>query len=70
MLVDDADLLDEVLSETPSYSTDLKALVLRMIHQQRGDLDRVASQTGLAKSTLYGWLAEWNQGQRTEKKKA
>lgn len=34
MRVDDADLLDEVLAETPSYSPDLKALVLRMIHQQ------------------------------------
>jgi transposase-like protein len=69
MRVDDADLLDEVLTETPSYSTDLKALVLRMIHQQQGNLDAVASQTGLANSTLYGWLAEWNQDKRTEKKK-
>lgn len=70
MRVDDADLLDEVLAETPSYSTDLKALVLRMIHQQQGDLDVVAGQTGLPKSTLYGWLAEWNQGERIAKKKA
>lgn len=70
MRVDDADLLDEVLAETPSYSPDLKALVLRMIHQQQGDLDVVARQTGLSKSTLYSWLAQWNLGQRTAKKKS
>jgi len=69
MRVDDADLLTEVLSETPSYSTDLRALVLRMVHQQQGDVESVAAQTGLPKSTLYGWLAEWNQTQRTAKKK-
>ncbi|QMW01679.1 helix-turn-helix domain-containing protein [Spirosoma foliorum] len=69
MRVDDADLLDEVLAETPSYSPDLKALGLRMIHQQQGNLDVVATQTGLPKSTLYKWLAEWNLSQRTAKKK-
>jgi transposase-like protein len=69
MRVDDADLLTEVLSERPSYSADLKALVLRMVHQQQGDVESVATQTGLPKSTLYGWLAEWNQAQRTAKKK-
>lgn len=69
MRVDDADLLDEVLAETPSYSPDLKALVLRMIHQQQGNLDVVATQTGLPKATLYSWLAGWNLAQRTAKKK-
>ncbi|WP_373513259.1 helix-turn-helix domain-containing protein [Persicitalea sp.] len=69
MRVDDADLLTEVLSETPSYSADLKALVLRMVHQQQGDVETVATQTGLPTSTLYGWLAEWNLAQRTAKKK-
>ena len=69
MCVDDADLLTEVLTETPTYSADLKALVLRMVHQQGGNIETVASQTGLPKSTLYGWLAEWNQVQRTSKKK-
>lgn len=69
MRVDDADLLDEVLAETPSYSPDLKALVLRMIHQQQGNLDVVATQTGLPKATLYRWLADWNLAQRTAKKK-
>lgn len=69
MRVDDADLLDEVLAETPSYSLDLKALVLRMIHQQQGNLDVVATQTGLSKATLYNWLADWNRAQGTAKKK-
>ncbi len=69
MRVDDADLLDEVLAETPSYSPDLKALVLRMIHQQQGNLDVVATQTGLSKATLYSWLADWNLAQRATKKK-
>lgn len=69
MRVDDADLLTEVLTETPTYSADLKALVLRMIHQQGGNIDSVTEQTGLPKSTLYHWLAEWNQTQRTLKKK-
>ncbi len=61
--------LDEVLAETPSYSPDLKALVLRMIHQQQGNLGVVATQTGLPKSTLYSWLADWNMAQQTAKKK-
>lgn len=69
MRVDDADLLTEVLTETPTYSADLKALVLRMVHQQEGNIETVAAQTGLHKSTLYSWLAEWNQAQRTIKKK-
>ena len=70
MRVDDADLLTEVLTETPSYSADLKALVLRMIHQQLGDIESVSAQTGLPKSTLYNWLSDWNLAQRTAKKKA
>ncbi len=69
MRVDDADLLTEVLTETPTYSADLKALVLRIVHQQGGNIDSVTEQTGLPKSTLYNWLAEWNQAQRTLKKK-
>lgn len=69
MRVDDADLLTEVLTETPTYSADLKALVLRMVHQQGGNIETVANQTGLPKSTLYNWLADWNQSQRTAKKK-
>ena len=70
MRVDDANLLTEFLDETPNYSPDLKALVLRMIHQQQGDLEAIATQTGLPKSTLYHWLAQWNQAQQKAKKKA
>ncbi len=69
MRVDDADLLTEVLTETPTYSAVLKALVLRMMYQQEGNVETVAAQTGLPKSTLYCWLTEWNQAQRTTKKK-
>lgn len=68
MRVDDADLLDEVLAETVDYSADLKALVLRMIHQQKGQLETVAQQTGLPLSTLYHWLKQWNKQQRAIKK--
>ncbi|MCY7357097.1 MAG: helix-turn-helix domain-containing protein [Rudanella sp.] len=69
MRVDDADLLTEVLTETPTYSTDLKALVLPMVDQQEGTIETVSAQTGLPKSTLYYWLAGWNQAQRTTKRK-
>ncbi|MBC3789219.1 helix-turn-helix domain-containing protein [Spirosoma utsteinense] len=69
MRVDDADLLDEVLLETVEYSPDLKALALRMIHQQKGQLETVATQTGLPLSTLYYWLKQWNEQQRLLKKK-
>lgn len=69
MRVDDANLLDEVLTETTDYSPDLKALVLRMIHQQAGNLEMVASQTGLPLSTVYQWLSRWNQQQQELKKK-
>jgi len=70
MRVNDADLLDEVLAETTDYSPDLKALVLRMIHQQEGQLEMVAQQTGLPLSTLYRWLKQWNEQQRPAKKKS
>lgn len=70
MRVDDANLLTEVLDETSTYSTDLKALVLRMIHQQQGNVEQVATLTGLPKATLYDWLARWNQAQQDTKKKA
>lgn len=68
MRVDDADLLDEVLAETVDYSADLKALALRMIHQQQGHVELVAQQTGLPLSTLYHWLKQWNEQQRAAKK--
>ncbi len=70
MRVDDADLLDEVLLETVEYSPDLKALALRMIHQQKGQVETVATQTGLPLSTLYYWLKQWNEQQRLLKKKS
>lgn len=69
MRVDDANLLDEVLTQTTDYSPDLKALVLRMIHQQAGNLEAVATQTGLPLSTLYQWLSRWNHQQEALKKK-
>ena len=69
MRIDDADLLDEVLTETTEYSADLKALVLRMIHQQGGRVEPVAQQTGLPLSTLYHWTRAWNETQRPEKKR-
>ena len=68
MRVDNAELLDEVLTETVDYSPDLKALVLRMIHQQAGDVEAVATQTGLPLSTIYQWLSRWNQQQKDLKK--
>ena len=69
MRVDDADLLDEVLTETTDYSPDLKALVLRVIHQQAGNVEAVAIQTDLPLSTIYQWLSRWNQQQQALKKR-
>ncbi len=69
MRVDDVDLLDEVLTQTTDYSPDLKAFVLRMIHQQAGNMEAVAIQTGLPLSTIYQWLSRWNQQQQDLKKK-
>lgn len=69
MRVDDAELLTEVLDETLDYSPDLKALVLRMVHQQKGNVEVVATQTGLPLATLYQWLSRWNQQQKDLKKK-
>lgn len=67
MRVDDADLLDKVLTETTDYSPDLKALVLRMIHQQAGNMETVATLTGLPLSTIYQWVNRWNQQQGVKK---
>ena len=69
MRVDDADLLDEFLADQPEYSADLKALILRMVYQQSGDVSLVSQQTGMAISTIYLWLSQWNQAQRVQKKR-
>lgn len=41
-----------------SHSDDFKALVLYLIHQS--DVETVASQIGIAASTLYDWQSDWN----------
>lgn len=69
MQVDDADLLDEFLEEQSVYSADFQALVLRMVSFQNGNVQQVSQQTGVAISTIYSWLSDWNETQRLDKKK-
>jgi transposase-like protein len=69
MRVDDADLLDEFLEEQTVYSADFQALILQMVSFQSGNVQQVSNQTGVAVSTIYGWLSDWNKTQRLEKKK-
>ncbi|MBC8082485.1 MAG: helix-turn-helix domain-containing protein [Hymenobacter sp.] len=62
--VEEPHLLAEFIQEQPSYSPDFKALVLRLLDEQR-DLTRVSALTLVPERTLYTWLEEWN---RTKKK--
>jgi transposase-like protein len=69
MRVDDAELLDEFIQEQAVYSSDLKALVLRFVHQRNGDVQAVSQETGIAASTIYQWLESWNNREKGSKKK-
>ena len=51
-------LLEEYLSG-PERSEDLKALVLKLV-VQLGDVEGVSKLTGIARSTIYHWIREWN----------
>jgi transposase len=40
-----------------------------MVSFQSGNVQQVSNQTGVAVSTIYSWLSDWNKTQRLEKKK-
>jgi transposase-like protein len=70
MRVEDSELLGEFLSERAEYSADLKAMVLLMVEKQQGNVSAVSEQTGVASSTIYQWLSQWNATEKAGKKKA
>ncbi len=59
-LVEDAHLLDEFIQEQPTYSSDFKALVIKLLDQQQ-NVEQVATLTNVPIRTLYQWLSDWNQ---------
>lgn len=70
MRVDNSEILEELLSEKVEYSSDLKAMVLLMVAKQSGNIAAVSRQTGIASSTIYSWLSDWNKREGNSKKKA
>lgn len=62
------ELLDEYLSEQSRYSSDFKALVLRVYVKAGGDLDKTLHLTGVPRRTLYSWIETWNMEKENKKK--
>lgn len=62
------ELLDEYLSEQSRYSSDFKALVLRVYVKEGGDLDKTLHLTGVPRRTLYSWIETWNMEKENKKK--
>lgn len=50
------------------HSADFQTLILRMVSFQSGNVENVSKQTGVASSTIYMWLSDWNKSHRLEKK--
>ncbi|MBC3789480.1 helix-turn-helix domain-containing protein [Spirosoma utsteinense] len=59
-LVEDAHLLDEFIHEQPTYSSDFKALAIKLLDQHQ-NVEQVAALTNVPARTLYQWLSDWNQ---------
>ena len=59
-LVQDAHLRDEFIHQQPTYSPDLKALVIKLLDQHQ-HVEQVAMLTNLPTPTRYQWLSDWNQ---------
>lgn len=68
MKIDSPELLDEFLNEQPAYSSDFKALVLRVHAKNGGDIGRTESLTGVPGRTLYSWVSAWNSSAGDKKK--
>ena len=62
-IVQDPHLLDEFIQEQASYSPDFKALVLKLLNQDK-NIEQVAQQTTVPIRTLYTWLNEWNESKK------
>lgn len=68
MRIEDSEVLGEFLSEQVAYNADLKAMILLMVEKQEGNVSVVSEQTGVAISTIYHWVSEWNsKGKYTKK---
>lgn len=68
MQIDDADLLDEFLSEQVEYSPDFQAYVLRKVSKGES-IPSISLETEVPVSTIYSWISDWNQTRRLEKKR-
>jgi transposase len=57
--IDEPELLTEFMAEYGDNNSDFKALVLRLVVKIE-NVEKVSTLTGVATSTIYDWIADWN----------
>lgn len=57
----DIEDLEDFLSAQSTYSSDFKALVLKIYFQYSEDISQTILLTGVSQSSLYTWVREWNE---------
>ena len=69
MKLDSPALIDAFLDEQPSYSSNFKALVLRIYVKNKENIQQTVSLTGVCERTLYSWISAWNASGEGKKKR-
>jgi transposase len=68
MKLESPEIVDEYLAEQNSYSSDFKALVLRIYVRESEDISKTVNLTGISQRTRYAWIAAWNKEEGDKKK--
>jgi transposase-like protein len=68
MKIDDASILKEIIEEQNTYSVEFKALVLRLLHNNEGDVKKTSEQSCVSERTIYEWSKRWNSNLESKKK--
>lgn len=57
--IEEPERLEKFINSYSSYNSDSKAIVLRLV-AQIGNVQQVATLTGLSERTIYDWIGDWN----------
>jgi transposase-like protein len=68
MKLTNPEIVDEYLLEQKSYSSDFKALVLRIYVREGENIAKTVDLTGVPQRTLYAWIWAWNEAKEDKKK--
>ncbi|GAA4439535.1 hypothetical protein GCM10023188_35980 [Pontibacter saemangeumensis] len=62
--VEEPERLEKFINSYSSYHSDSKAIVLRLV-SQIGNVQQVATLTGVSERTIYDWTGDWNKKKKT-----